>query len=314
MAAVIELQNLSKSYGTRKVVAGINLEVDAGEIFALVGPNGSGKTSILRMMATLLEPTSGSILIGGHSAVDDRQSVRRLMGYIPDDNGVYADMNVREYLDFFAGCFQISKETRANLIDDLLDLVDLGHWRDDWVETLSAGMRKRLGIARALIHDPQVLILDDPSSKLDPKGKNELYSLLAELAGMGKTIFLASQSLPDAADICSRVGVLEAGELAAVGDVGTLIEQLAVKHKIKMTILNDVENTRKLLEKVPMVSKVHSLGGGTTGKHQLEMEFVGDEVVLGQILTYLTKSGVQVIQFAADDNALERIYFSAIQG
>ena len=313
MAAMIEFRNLCKSYGTRKVVEDINLVVDAGEIFALVGPNGAGKTCVLRMMATLLNLDRGDIWIGGHSVLDDAASARRLIGYIPDENGVYAEMTVGEYLEFFAGCYQIAGSTRQNLIADLLDLVDLGHRRNDWVETLSGGLRKRLGVARALINDPQVLILDEPFAGLDPGGKTELRSLLLELAGMGKTVLLTSQYLAEAAQICSRVGVMEAGELVAVGNMNGLLEQLAVKHNLKITILDAAETALNLLEKVPMVSKVHSRSVADSKRHLLEMEFVGDDSMLSQILTYLTKSGVQVVQFSSDDNDLERVYFSAIQ-
>jgi ABC-2 type transport system ATP-binding protein len=314
MTATIEVENLSKYFNGRQAVKNINLSIDAGKIFGLVGPNGSGKTCTLRMMATLMEPDSGDVRIGGYSIIHDKSMVRRLIGYLPDRTGVYSRMKVYEYLDFFASCYQIPKNSRHDLIDDLLDLVDLSHRKDDWMTDLSLGLQRRLELARLLVHDPQFLLLDEPLAGLDPKGKKEFQNLLVELARMGKTIFMTSHSMPETSEICNRVAIIEGGELAAVGEIPVLLEQFAVKRQIQITILDEIDAVKKLLEKVPVVSNVHSLPAHEANQQRVEMEFRGDEVLLSQVLTYLTKSGIQVIHFTADDNDLERIMGSATPG
>ena len=311
---MIEIKNLTKIYHAQPVVNHLSLVVDSGEIFGLVGPNGSGKTCLLRMMATLVEPSSGDIQIGGYSVLEHKQDVRRLIGFLPDQTGLYSGMTVCEYLDYFASCYQVTKSSRKNLISDLLDLVDLAERKDDWIKDLSLGLQKRLGLARLLIHDPQVLLLDEPSAGLDFEGKLEFQNLLVELAGMGKTIFLTTHSPADTAQICSRIAIMDGGELAAVGDFATLAEQFDIKRKIKITYLDETAMVKKLLEKIPVVDKITVLGDNPARQHQIEMDFRGDEVLLSQVLTYLTKSGVQVIRFSMDDNDLERVISNATRG
>jgi ABC-2 type transport system ATP-binding protein len=223
MTPIIEIKDLTKRYRVGQsaltAVRDLNLEIEAGEIFGFVGPNGAGKTSTLRIMATLLKPTVGDIFIAGKSVCKDSRDVRRMIGYMPDFFGVYHDMLVWEYLDFFAACYQLPEADRDTLINDLLELVDLTHRREDLVDGLSRGMKQRLSLARTLIHDPSVLILDEPASGLDPRARVEIRSLLVELSRMGKTIFFSTHILADVAEICTRVGIIEAGELVAAGEL-----------------------------------------------------------------------------------------------
>jgi len=311
MTAMIEVQNLSKHYRGTSAVKDFNLSVETGEIFGLVGPNGCGKTSLVKMMAALTEPDSGTIWIGGHSVVDDKAAVRRLTGYFPERFGVYPGMTVVEYLDYFAACYQIKKKSRRDLIEDLLDLVDLSGLGGNWVETLSAGMQQRLSLARVLIHDPLVLVLDEPFSALDTSGKTEMQNLLVELARMGKTIFMTSHFMAETAAICHRVGVMQAGGLAGAGDLKTVMEQFGLKRLIKITLLGEFETARKQLEKVPVVSQIKAVPGRNASEHLLEMEFVGDDEMLSQVLSYLSKSGVQMTRFSVDDTVLDRILSSS---
>jgi len=254
--ALLELRDLSKRYGTRLAVDELNLSVEAGELFGFVGPNGAGKTTSLRMIATLLQPTSGEIRVDGFSALKDPRQVRRRIGYMPDFFGVYNDMKVWEYLDFFAACYRIAPERRLALIRDLLELVDLGHRHDDMVDGLSRGMKQRLSLARTLIHDPQILILDEPASGLDPRARVEIRELLVELSRMGKTIFFSTHILADVAEICTRVGIIEAGRLAALGSLEELHQQLMPRRRVEVRVLGGLQAAQQILLSQPGVQSV----------------------------------------------------------
>ncbi|MCA9908948.1 MAG: ABC transporter ATP-binding protein, partial [Anaerolineae bacterium] len=199
---IIETRDLVKKFGNFTAVNGLSLEVPSGSIYGFVGPNGAGKTTTMRMLTTLTRPTSGQAWVNGHSVTEEARAVRRAIGYMPDEFGVYDDMRVWEYLDFFAACYDIPEIERKKLIDDLLALVDLSHRRDDMVDKLSRGMKQRLSLARTLAHDPSVLILDEPASGLDPRARVEIRELLVELARMGKTIFFSTHILADVSEIC----------------------------------------------------------------------------------------------------------------
>ena len=220
MPAIIETKNLTKRYGPLVAVDALSLSVAQGAIYGFVGPNGAGKTTTMRMMTTLLRPTSGEAWIAGASITRDPRGVRRAIGYMPDFFGVYDDMKVWEYLDFFAACYEIPEAARKALINDLLELVDLNHRRDDMVDTLSRGMKQRLCLARTLAHDPQILILDEPASGLDPRARIEIRELLLELSRLGKTIFFSTHILADVAEICTQVGIVEAGQAGGPGQPG----------------------------------------------------------------------------------------------
>jgi len=213
MTALIELHGLTKRYGNLTAVDDLTLTIEEGAVFGFIGPNGAGKTTTMRILTTLLRPTSGTARIAGHSVTDDPRAVRRAIGYMPDFFGVYEDMKVWEYLDFFAACYDIPAARRAGMIDDLLALVDLGPKRDAFVDTLSRGMKQRLCLARTLTHDPRVLILDEPASGLDPRARIEMRELLRALQDMGKTIFFSSHILSEVADICTSIGIIEHGRL-----------------------------------------------------------------------------------------------------
>ena len=217
MSTIIEIKDLTKKYGKRTAVNHLNLNVNAGEIFGFVGPNGAGKTTTMRILATLLRANSGEAVIAGHSVKKSPRGVRGAIGYMPDAFGIYHDMRVWEYLDFFGACYHLRETERKRLVNDLLELVDMTPRRDDMVDKLSRGLQQRLGLARTLIHDPQVLILDEPASGLDPRARVEIRELLVELARMGKTVFFSTHILADVAEICTRVGIIEGGQIVALG-------------------------------------------------------------------------------------------------
>jgi ABC-2 type transport system ATP-binding protein len=321
MAVMIEITNLSKQYGPRLAVNRLNLQIEEGELFGFVGPNGAGKTSTIRMMAGLLQPTSGDVRIVGESVQENPNAIRRAIGYMPDFFGVYNDMTVAEYLDFFGACYQIAPEQRISIISDLLELVELKHRQDDMVDKLSRGMKQRLSLARTLVHDPQVLILDEPASGLDPRARVEIRELLVELAKMGKTIFFSTHILADVAEICSRVAILEAGELVAVGELEELQERLMPRRKIEITLLERLEEAQQVLSKLPGVDSVQVLNGGNgirspnqRSRLRLEVEFTGDDQAMSALLNSLVEAKIPVINFSADSRDLEEVFMRATKG
>jgi ABC-2 type transport system ATP-binding protein len=315
MKSIIEITNLTKRYGTRTAVQDLNLAVEEGDIYGFVGPNGAGKTSTIRIMATLLAFNTGDILIEGFSVRENPREVRQRIGYMPDFFGVYNDLAVWEYLDFFGACYKIPEIERPRLIEDLLELVDLTHRRDDPVEKLSRGMKQRLSLARTLIHDPQVLILDEPASGLDPRARAEIRSLLMELSSLGKTIFFSTHILADVAEICTSVGIIEAGELIASGPLEELHSQLIPTRIIEITVLEKETQALEVLQKIPGVLKVEK----KNNKHKLdrkniEVEFSGDDRTVSRILESLVKVGIPVLHFSEDSRDMESVFLRATKG
>ena len=238
MAPIIEVENLTKTYKKdRTAVDDISFTIEENAIFGFVGPNGAGKTTTIRILTTLLKPTRGKVTIAGHSVSEDPQAVRRLIGYMPDFFGVYTDMTVWEYLDFFSACYDVPAAERPALVKDLLELVDLSHRRDDFVDDMSRGMKQRLCLARTLVHDPQVLVLDEPASGLDPRARVEFRELLTELRNMGKTIFFSSHILADIAEICTEVAILEAGQMVIQGDIEVLRQRMQQGHRLQIRLI-----------------------------------------------------------------------------
>ena len=222
----ISVKHLWHRYGALDVLRDVSFEVAPGEIFGFIGPNGAGKTTTIRVMATLLEPTAGSVHIDGHDASLDPDEVRRIIGYMPDHAGVYERITVREFLEFFADAYRIPE---LGVVDAVIELTDLTKLSDRLVATLSKGMKQRLQIARTLLHDPKVLVLDEPASDLDPRARIEVRDLLLELRELGKTIFLSSHILTELSDVCTSVGILERGELVVAGPIGEIAERLALQ-------------------------------------------------------------------------------------
>lgn len=215
MSAIIQITNLTQMHQDRKILDDLSLTVEDGEIFGFVGPNGAGITTTIRIMATLLAPTHGEVLIDGNSVKSSPALVRKVIGFVPDQSGFYPDMTTWEYLDFFGACYKIHYHERVELISTLLELIDLSDHKDVQAEDLSLGMKQRLSLARALLHDPKVLILDNPLSNLDFDARGEFLELLSELAQIGKTIFFSSHVLTDVARICNRVGMIVSGRLVS---------------------------------------------------------------------------------------------------
>jgi ABC-2 type transport system ATP-binding protein len=317
MSAIVEIQQLSKNFGKRAAVKDIDLSIEQGEIFGLVGPNGAGKTTTMRMLVTLLRPDRGEIHVGGYSVRKNAHEVRRLLGFMPDSFGVYGEMTVEEYLDFFGACYRIPREQRVNLIKDLLELVDIGHRRGDMVDTLSTGLKQRLGLARVLIHDPTVLVLDEPASGLDPRARVEIRELLREVARLGKTVIFSSHILADVAELCTRVGIIEDGKLVASGTLNELAERIVPNRLVRIGLLRDFEPAKAidLISAIPGISNAHQQEGlGRTEWFGVEAEFSGSEKELSDLLARLLQKGLPVVHFSEDAKNLEEVFLRATQG
>ncbi|MCC6190472.1 MAG: ABC transporter ATP-binding protein [Anaerolineales bacterium] len=333
MPAIIETHNLTKRYGALAAVNELSLQVDEGAIYGFVGPNGAGKTTTMRMLTTLLQPTSGQAFVSGCSITRDPRGVRRAIGYMPDFFGVYDDMKVWEYLDFFAACYEIPEATRAGLINDLLELVDLSHRRDDMVDTLSRGMKQRLCLARTLAHDPRVLILDEPASGLDPRARIEIRELLLELSRMGKTIFFSTHILADVAEICTQVGIIEAGRLVAQGSLADMQRRLRPHRRLHITLLGHLPEAHAALVARPGVMEVRQTvvngeprpdeaaeavgqvgADGPASAKTLEVDFTGDDAAVSALLRELVGRGLPVLRFTESVHDLEDVFMHATQG
>lgn len=315
LTAAIEIQNLTKAYGEHLAVDHLNLSIPQGEIFGFVGPNGAGKTSTLRMTVGLLQPTDGAIRVLGNDILNHSQQFRQVIGYMPDFFGSYPDLKVWEYLDFFGACYCIDEQKRPTMIDGLLDLVELSHRKEDLVDQLSTGLKQRLSLARALIHDPQVLILDEPAAGLDPRARVEIRALLLELQRMGKTIFFSTHILSDVAEICTSVGVIEAGKLVTTGKLNELQIQYLPQRKIQLTVLGDAQLASLSLQSIPQVSGIEIQASPSSLERQsLSFDFQGDDSALSEVLRNLVNNNVAVLHFSEDNGDLEDFFLKVTQG
>src|SRR6201996_731158 len=233
---MIETRDLTKTYGELYALNRLTLKLERGDVYGFIGPNGAGKTTTMRILATLLNPTWGEATVCGYSIYNNAKEIRRAIGYMPDFFGVYDDMKVIEYLEFFASAYRIKGPARRKICEEVLELVDLTYKRDALVTSLSRGMTQRLGLARTLLHDPQVLLLDEPASGLDPRARIEIRALLKELRNMGKTILVSSHILPELADICNKIGIIEQGVLLVNGAVVDVMRQVRTDIVLNITV------------------------------------------------------------------------------
>jgi ABC-2 type transport system ATP-binding protein len=310
---IIETRGLVKRYGKLTAVNDLSLSVPRGAIYGFVGPNGAGKTSTMRILTTLMLPTAGQAYVAGFEVTKQPRSVRRVIGYMPDYFGVYDDMKVWEYLDFFAACYEIPESARPQMISDLLDLVDLSHRRDDMVDKLSRGMKQRLCLARTLVHDPQVLILDEPASGLDPRARVEIRELMVELARMGKTIFFSSHILADVAEICTHIGIIEAGRMVMQGSMESIRRQLSPHREAIVTLLDRLEDAKSALSAVQGVLGVDVLPE-EGGRKRLRVTFDGEDAILSAMVQALAAQGIPVLNFAEQQQDLESVFMKVTKG
>jgi len=306
MSVIVHAEGLVKRYNGTLAVAGLDLNVEEGEIFGLVGPNGAGKTTTLRILATLLQASAGDAEIAGASVRRNPKEVRRVLGFMPDVFGVYDDMKVWEYLDFFGRCYGIPAEQRRRMIGDLLDLVDLGDKREHYVQSLSRGMQQRLCLAHTLVHDPKVLLLDEPASGLDPRARVELRELLRELRALGKTILISSHILPELEELCTSVAIIDRGQVLAHGKVAEIERRLRVGAVLRVRVLSEgeaLETARAHFAAQPDVASSSLLEDGT-----IEIGFRGDDAATARLLAEAIGAGLPVISFARAASDLEELF------
>ena len=302
---MIAVEGLTKLYGGRTALDHVSFEVPKGEIFGFVGPNGAGKTTTLRILAALLEPTAGRALVDGADVTEHPDLVHERLGYMPDFFGVYDQMTAGEYLDFYAACYRQPKARRKKIADDLLELVGLTDRRDQAVDTLSRGLKQRLCLARALVHDPAVLLLDEPASGLDPRARVEMREILKELQTMGKTIIISSHILPELTELCTMIGIIDQGRMRATGPVQEVIRQLTTGRRLRITVLGHKEEAAAVLKPLPAVHEVVTVNGA------IEAHYDGDDAAAAGILQALTAAGIKVSGFSQLEGGLEDAFMKA---
>jgi len=306
--AIVEIKDFTKRYGEFTAVRDFNLEINEGDIFGFIGPNGAGKTTTIRFLATLLEPTEGRAEICGFDVMKKPLEVRRIIGYMPDMFGVYEGMRVWEYLDFFAALYGIKKGERKPILDDVISLLDLGAKRDTFVEALSRGMQQRLCLAKTLVHDPKVLILDEPASGLDPRARVFIKELLKALQDMGKTIFISSHILSELADCCNKVAIIEQGNLLASGDIRSILSQFRETLRVEVEILSEPGPCEDILAGIPEIKGIEPIG------KLFKLDFDGELTSIPLILKKLLDGGVEVLWFREIPPDLEQVFMEVTKG
>jgi len=310
---LIKIQHVSKRYRNVNALSDFTLEIPRGTIYGLIGPNGAGKTTLLRILAALIAPTTGQVWFENEELSRSPSAIQRKVGYMPDFFGVYPDLTSTEYLDFYAGIHGIPHSKRARIVTDLLELVELTSKRDAFVETLSRGMKQRLCLARALVHDPEVLLLDEPASGLDPRARVELRELVRTLQSMGKTIIISSHILLELAEMCTDIAIMQEGKLIISGDVEKVTHQLGGARQLEIRVLDpeQIPTALEILQKLPTIGNVtHNEG------NLIQADFTGEDSSLHDILAQLINGGITITSFAPKTGGgrLEEVFMSITEG
>jgi ABC-2 type transport system ATP-binding protein len=299
---MIEVRHLRKEYDRTVALENLDLDIPEGEVYGLIGPNGAGKTTLIRVLATLLEPTYGRVRIGGIDVVEEPLRVHPLIGYMSDFFSLYENMLVWEYLDHFARCYGIDPRRRDRLIDEVLELVSLKVRRDAEIKALSRGMRQRLCFAKTLLHQPRVLLLDEPASGLDPAGRLEFRELLKQLHSMGRTVLISSHILTEMADFCTSIGIIEEGRLLATGRVADILQRLQPGLRLELEASAGMAGLLALLQSHPCIKHVESTNG------QIRCRWQGQRDGLPELHRQIVREGVDLIALAVKTDNLEDIY------
>jgi ABC-2 type transport system ATP-binding protein len=305
---MIETHDLTKMYGEMYALNRLNLTLNQGDVYGFIGPNGAGKTTTMRILATLLNPSWGEATVCGYSIYTGAKDIRRMIGYMPDFFGVYDDMKVIEYLEFFAAAYRIQGPARKKICEEVLELVDLTYKRDALVTSLSRGMTQRLGLARTLLHDPQVLLLDEPASGLDPRARIEMRGLLKELRNMGKTILVSSHILPELADICNKIGIIEQGALLVNGEVNEVMSRVRTDVVLNIAVTDRMTDAANMLESQPEVAAVEDKNGVLIVKLNAGVNQYG--FLAGRII----EQGYELTLFKEDEINLETAFMHLTKG
>jgi len=299
---MIETVNLRKEYGRVVAVRDLTLTVNPGDVFGLIGPNGAGKSTTISMLATILDPTEGRVYVDGLDIEENRRQVREVVGYMPDFFGLYDDLTVREYLEFFATAYRVTGQLRAGRVNDVLEIIELQEKRDALIGKLSRGMRQRLCLGKTLLHEPKILLLDEPASGMDPKGRVEMRNLLKELQKQGKTVLISSHILTELSDICNAIGIMERGAVIETGTVDEIRARLKRLMRLTVEVLEGISRAEQLLQTDDKVEDVNVAG------NRLSVAVNGDAEYAATILEKLIADGVRVSSFAREEADVEEIY------
>lgn len=309
---VIELEKLSKRYGEFVALHDLTLTVERGRILGLIGPNGAGKTTTIKILVGLSRPTGGSAKIAGADCTRDVRRIKRLVGYMPDKFGSYENMRVREYLDFFGAAFGIGRSRRSKRIEEVMEITDSTYMQDRYVESLSHGMQQRVGIARTLLHDPEVLIFDEPANGLDPKARVEMRELLLRLASMGKTLIVTSHILPELARICDSVAILSGGRLRAAGTLAEIMKQVTQSRLLEVQ-LNDAEQVQAAADVLRRFAGAEADVQVSLSERTVRVPTSRAEDEWTQVIGQLVSAGIRFSQFREIQTDLEDAYLSVTE-
>ncbi|MFW6162757.1 MAG: ABC transporter ATP-binding protein [Planctomycetota bacterium] len=306
--AFVEVKGLRVSYGKTLAVRGLSFEIPEGEVFGFIGPNGAGKTTTIKVLATLLRPDAGAVRIRDINVVRRPHKVRPIIGYMPDFFGVYDDLTVNEYLHFFAAAYRLGPKKRRAVVGDVLELTDLGDKRDTQVEALSRGMKQRLGLARVLLHDPALLLLDEPASGLDPRARIEIRELLRELKKMGKTILISSHILHELSQMCTRIGIVETGRMVAQGSLADIYRQLGLLRAVHVRLANDSDDLLERIARIPGVEDVQR------DIDRISLRVRQDQVAVEDVLAEMVAAGARVRMFQPEAMDMETAFMKLTEG
>lgn len=304
---MLRVENLVKKYGSFTAVNNLSFQIEEGEVFGFVGSNGAGKSTTMKVASGLLKPSNGTVYVGGYDVRTDRSKAQSLIGYMPDFFGVYDDLKVLEYMNFYCGIHKIHQQDRPKVIQSLIELVNLEDKVDFYVDDLSRGMKQRLCLARAMIHNPKLLILDEPASGLDPRARVEFREIIKTLSGLGKTVLISSHILLELAEICTTIGIIEKGEMVVKGSVSDIRKQLAHLSKIKMRTITELDNAVPLLRETPAISDI------TIANGYLEFSFGGGDEDKAELIKTLIGKGVRICHFEEAAGSLESIFMQLTQ-
>jgi ABC-2 type transport system ATP-binding protein len=305
---VVSVSNLHIRYGKLHAVRGISFEIPRGEVFGFIGPNGAGKSSTIRVLATLLTKYDGSATVNGVDVRQNPDRVREMIGFMPDFFGVYEDLTAREYLHFFAAAYRIPREERSGIVDDVLQLTDLKHKIDAPVDSLSLGMKQRLALARVLLHDPDLLLLDEPASGLDPRARIEVRELLKAMQELGKTILISSHILHELAQLCTRIGIIEAGQLVAEGSLNDIFRQLSLKRVIHVQVAQLSTGLADEVGKIPGVDSVERQ------TDRLVIRLREDELAVEDLHAELVRLGARIRMYQPEAMDMETAFMKLTEG
>lgn len=299
---MLEIKNLVKRYNKFIAVNNLNLSIEDKSLFGFIGPNGAGKTTTMKIIVGLLKATSGSVIINDIDVLANPNKLKEKVGYVPDFFGVYDNLKVDEYMDFYAGTYYIPYKDRKQIIDNLLDIVNLTDKKDSYVDLLSRGMKQRLCLARSLIHNPEILVLDEPASGLDPRARVDIKEVLKQLREMGKTIMISSHILSELSEMCTSIGIIDKGQIIVSGTVNDIMKKLTCQKIISIKLLDKIDNLMTLLLENPQVSNI------SQGTDTIEFSFDGEDIDTSRLLSEIVRNDIPVISFKEKEGNLEEIF------